>query len=70
MQLMLRHGLSKYLKVAEITIAMVLGSVQDEKNIQHSFFHEFSLEKSLNYTSGACGWHEGSIILHLVQFSL
>ena len=35
---MLRHGLSEYLKVAEMAVAMVLGSVQDERTFSTVFF--------------------------------
>jgi hypothetical protein len=44
---MLRHGLSKYLKVAEIAIAMVLGSVQDERTFSTISFMKSRLRNRL-----------------------
>ena len=44
---MLRHGLFEYLKVVEIAIAMVLGSVQDERTFNTIYFMKSRLRKSL-----------------------
>jgi hypothetical protein len=44
---MLRHGLSKYLKVAEIAIAMVLSSVQDERTFSTVSFMKSRLRNRL-----------------------